>query len=178
MKHARTLVLAALAALLAGPALAHPGHGADTLTAGLTHPLTGLDHLLAMLAVGVVAAQRGGRAMWLWPASFVGAMLAGYGLGAALPGSPLFEPGVLASMIVLGALIAGQARVPLAFGAALIGACGLCHGYVHGAESPAGAGLGFPIGFVLATTTLHVAGLTLGLAARRLVPARVRSSRR
>ena len=80
------------------------------------HPLTGLDHMLAMLAVGLVAAQRGGAALWLWPAGFVAAMLAGYGLGVGLPGSPLFEPGVLASVIILGALATAQARVPLALG--------------------------------------------------------------
>jgi urease accessory protein len=178
VKLARSFALAALAALglaAAGPALAHPGHASGTLAAGLMHPLTGLDHMLAMLAVGVAAAQRGGRAVWLWPATFVAAMLAGYGLGVALPGSPLFEPGVLASVIVLGALAAGQARVPLAAGAGLIGACGLCHGYVHGAEGPPGAGLAFPLGFALATAGLHAAGLALGLAVRRLTPAPARS---
>jgi urease accessory protein len=177
LKAARILALAALSIAAAGPALAHPGHGPHTLSAGLMHPLTGLDHLLAMLAVGVVAAQRGGRALWLWPAAFLGTMLGGYALGVALPGSPLFEPGVLASLIVLGALVAAQARVPLAFGASLIGACGLCHGYVHGAESPAGAGLMFPLGFALATAGLHAAGLALGLTARRLAPARARTGR-
>jgi len=172
VKILRSLSVAALGLVVAGPALAHPGHASDTLAAGLMHPLTGLDHLLAMLAVGVAAAQRGGKALWLWPAAFLASMIGGYGLGVALPGSPLFEPGVLASVIVLGALVAVQARVPLAAGAALIAASGLSHGYVHGAESPAGAGLAFPLGFVLATAGLHAAGLTLGLAARRLAPAR------
>jgi urease accessory protein len=178
LKPIRSLAPAALALVAASPALAHPGHGAVTLAAGLMHPLTGLDHMLAMLAVGVVAAQRGGRALWLWPAAFVAAMLAGYGLGVNLPGSPLFEPGVLASVIVLGALATVRARVPLAAGAGLIGACGLCHGYVHGAESPAGAGFAFPLGFALATAGLHAVGLTMGLAARRLAPARAGLRRR
>jgi urease accessory protein len=177
VKPIRSLALAALVFAAATPALAHPGHGSDTLAAGLMHPLTGLDHMLAMLAVGLVAAQRGGRALWLWPSSFVTAMLAGYGLGVSLPGSPLFEPGVLASVIVLAALATAQVRVPLVFGAGLIGACGLCHGYVHGAESPAGAGLSFPLGFALVTAGLHAAGLMLGLAARRLTPALARSRR-
>ncbi len=178
MKLARSLVPATLAVLLASPALAHPGHGAVTLGAGILHPLTGLDHLLAMLAVGVVAARRGGQAMWLWPAGFVAAMLAGYGLGLALPGSPLFEPGVLASVIILGALVAAQGRVPMALGVVLMSAFGLCHGYVHGAESPASAGLAFPLGFALTTAALHATGLAMGLAARRRVPARVRTGRR
>jgi urease accessory protein len=178
VKPIRSLALAALGLAVASPALAHPGHVSNTLAAGLMHPLTGLDHMLAMLAVGVVAAQRGGRALWLWPAAFVATMLAGYGLGVALPGSPLFEPGVLASVIVLGALATAQARVPLAAGVGLIGACGLCHGYLHGAESPAGAGVAFPLGFALATASLHAAGLTLGLAARRLAPARTGPRRR
>ena len=168
MKPVRSLALAAVAVLVAGPALAHPGHVADTLAAGLMHPLTGVDHILAMAAVGLMAAQRGGKALWLWPAAFVAAMLAGYGLGAAQPGAPMFEPGVLASVMVLGALVAAQAQVPLAAGAGLIGAFGLCHGYVHGAESPAGAGLAFPIGFALATAGLHGAGIAAGLSARRI----------
>jgi urease accessory protein len=142
------------------------------------HPFTGLDHMLAMLAVGVVAAQRDGRALWLWPAAFVSAMLAGYGLGVALPGSPLFEPGVLASVIVLGALATAQVRIPLAAGVGLIGACGLSHGYVHGAEGPTGAGFAFPLGFALATAGLHAVGLMMGLAARRLAPARALPRRR
>ncbi len=178
MKPVRSLVLIAFGLAAASPALAHPGHASGALAAGLMHPLTGLDHMLAMLAVGVVAAQRGGAALWLWPAGFVAAMLAGYGLGVSLPGSPLFEPGVLASVIILGALATAQARVPLALGVGLIGACGLCHGYVHGSESPAGAGLAFPLGFALATAGLHAVGLTLGLGARRLAPARARPRRR
>jgi urease accessory protein len=169
MKLARILpALGAVAfAIAAGPALAHPGHGADAL-AGLAHPLTGADHLLAMTAVGLLAAQRGGRALWAWPAAFVAAMLAGYGLGLAAPGVPLVEPAILASVMVLGALTAAQTRTPLALGIALIGAFGLCHGYAHGAESPADAGLGFPLGFALTTAALHAAGVGLGLAAMRL----------
>jgi urease accessory protein len=166
MKPARRLSVIALALLAAGPALAHPGHGGDSLMAGLAHPFSGADHLLAMTAVGLMAAQRGGRAMALWPAAFVGAMLAGYGLGVAAPGAPLIEPGVLASVMVLGALTAAQVQTPLTVGAALIGAFGLCHGYAHGAEGAPGAG--FPVGFTLSTLALHGAGLVMGLAARRM----------
>jgi urease accessory protein len=167
LKPVRSIALAALALLAAGPALAHPGHAADTLAAGLMHPLTGLDHILAMAAVGLMAAQRGGNALWLWPVAFVAAMLAGYGVGAAQPSGLIFEPGVLASVIVLGALVAARTQVPLAMGASLIGVFGVCHGYVHGAESPTGAGLAFPIGFALATVGLHGAGIAAGLSARR-----------
>lgn len=167
MKLVPSLALLALA-LAAGPAFAHPGHGGDSLIAGFSHPFTGADHVLAMTAVGLLAAQRGGKALWLWPAAFVIAMLSGYGWGVIQPGAPLFEPAVLASVIVLGALTAVQARTPLAVGAALIAASGLCHGYVHGSESPPGAGWAFPAGFALATVALHGAGLAMGLAARRL----------
>ena len=166
MKPVRSLAALALALLAAGPALAHPGHGAS-FVAGLTHPLSGADHILAMAAVGLLAAQRGGRALWLWPVAFVAAMLGGYGLGVAAPGAPLVEPGVLASVIVLGAIMAAQARTPLAVGAVLIGAFGLTHGYAHGSESPAGARLGFLLGFALTTALLHSAGLLMGLAARQ-----------
>lgn len=156
-----------LLVLAAGPALAHPGHGGASLAAGLIHPLTGADHILAMTAVGLLAAWRGGAAAAAWPVAFVSAMLGGYGLGLLFPGGGFAEPGVMASVIVLGALVAASARVPLIAGATLMAAFGVCHGYAHGAEAPAGAGLGFALGFAVATAALHGVGLQLGFAVRR-----------
>jgi urease accessory protein len=156
------------AIVIAAPALAHPGHGEPTLAAGLLHPLSGADHMLAMTAVGLLAARRGGKALLLWPLAFVAAMLAGYGLGLMDRGALSLEPGVLASVIVLGALTASSLTIPVAAGVGLIGLFGLCHGFAHGAEAPAGAGVGFPIGFAVSTAALHGLGLLLGLGALRL----------
>jgi urease accessory protein len=121
-----------------------------------------------MTAVGLLAARRGGRAMLLWPAAFVSAMLAGYGLGLMDHGALSLEPGILASVIVLGALAASSVQLPMAAGLGLIGLFGLCHGFAHGAEAPAGAGAGFPVGFAVSTAALHGLGLMLGVGALRL----------
>lgn len=156
------LILAAAAA--ASPALAHPGHEADSLFAGLGHPITGVDHLLAMVAVGVLASLRGGGAQWAWPAGFLAAMLAGFGLGQVMPGGGV-EPAILASVIVLGGLLAANTRLPAAVGLLLITGFGLAHGYAHGMEAPAG-GAAFPAGFLLSTAALHAVGLLIGQGLR------------
>jgi len=157
-----------LSLLETGPALAHPGHVELGLAAGLIHPFSGLDHMLAMTAVGLFAAIKGGKAMAVWPIGFVVAMLVGYGYGVAHPGFSRIEPAILASVIILGVLIATMARAPFAAGLALIATFGLAHGYAHGAEAPAGGGLAFPLGFALSTVVLHAAGLAVGAAGLRL----------
>jgi urease accessory protein len=124
--------------------------------------------VLAPVTVGLLAAQRGGAALFAWPAAFVTAMLAGYGLGVAEPGPSFVEPGVIASVIVLGALAAASVQTPFAAGLLLIGAFGACHGYAHGSEAPSGGGVAFPLGFALSTMALHGLGLGLGLGAQRL----------
>jgi urease accessory protein len=162
------LVVAALllpTAAWAHPSLAHHVHG---FMAGVSHPLTGLDHLLAMLSVGLWASQKGGRALWLWPAAFVTAMIAGGVLGMAGIGLPLVEPAIAASLLVLGAAIAATLMLPTAAGIALIALFGLFHGNAHGLEAPAdGAGL-YALGFVLSTITLHMLGLAMGLSAQKM----------
>ena len=154
----------AVALLPAAPAFAHPGHGDGTFAAGLLHPLTGLDHVLAMLAVGLMAARRGGKAMLAWPAAFVLSMLAGYALGRVSPGLSA-DPAIIASVIVLGAATVSAKQAPLGLGLALIAACGLTHGYAHGSEAPGGSSALFPAGFALSTLALHAAGLGFGMAA-------------
>src|SRR3954468_20346703 len=107
MKPIRILALAAVAALAASPALAHPGQGhVASFQAGFAHPLTGMDHMLAMVSVGLWAALRGGKAVWAGPLPFLAAMTAGGALGLAGVQLPLAEPAVLASVIVLGILVA------------------------------------------------------------------------
>jgi len=164
------LLLFFLAALLPQLAYAHVGAGgAEGLLRGIAHPLGGIDHLLAMVAVGLWAAQRGGRALWLIPAAFVLVMAAGGIAGTLGAPLPFVEQGILASLLVLGLLIAAAARLPLPLSTALVGLFALFHGHAHGAEMPAHApGLVYGAGFVLATAFLHAAGIGAAFAGRRL----------
>ncbi|HVU23389.1 MAG TPA: HupE/UreJ family protein [Opitutus sp.] len=157
-------------------AFAHPGHDGHDFTwdfsAGFAHPLTGVDHLLAMIAVGFWAAQLGGRARWLVPSAFVAAMIGGAALGRAGLAFSGLEQLIAASVLVLGLLVATAARVPLAASTALVGVFALFHGFAHGAGMPAAAAaLQFGLGFVVATALLLAAGLALGQSSTRL-PAR------
>lgn len=143
-------------------ALAHAGHGGGSFLAGLSHPLGGLDHGLAMVAVGILAAQTGGRALWAAPASFVLAMVAGGIIGFAGLPFPAVEPMILASIILLGVMVALAVRLPLVAVVPLIAVFGAAHGWAHGTEGPeAGLAL-YAAGFALATTVLHLAGLAAG----------------
>ena len=163
----RTAVTLAAFLSLGGFAQAHPGHGGG-FTHGFAHPLLGLDHLLAMLAVGLWSAQLGGRARWAVPAAFVGVMALGGALGMAGVGLPLAEQGIAASVLILGLLIAAAVRLPLAAGVALAGIFALCHGYAHGAEMPGtAAGAVYALGFAGATALLHGCGFGLGVLMQR-----------
>lgn len=157
----------ALAAMtsVAGTAHAHvlgaPGTG---FTDGFAHPFGGVDHVLAMLAVGLWAAQLGGRARWQVPLAFVGMMTLGGALGFAGVPMPSVELGIAGSLLILGALVATAIRLPVVLGAALVGFFALFHGHAHGTEMPATASAGlYALGFVLATSLLHGAGLAAGL---------------
>ncbi len=161
--------------LAAVPAIAsaHPGHDGDhgfgwDFSGGFAHPLGGWDHLLAMIAVGLWAAQLGGRARWLVPAAFVSLMTLGATLGHGGLEIAGTEQGIAVSVLVLGLLVATAARLPVAAGMAIVGVFALFHGLAHGAEMPAtAAGFEYGAGFVLATSLLHAAGLGLGLFASR-----------
>lgn len=157
----------ALAALASAPAIAHPFHGAGDLGAGLVHPFLGLDHLLAMLAVGLWAAQLGGRALWAVPSAFVLAMLAGFGLGFAGYALPGVEPMIAASVLLFGLLAAARARLPATAGMLVAGAFALSHGFAHAAEIPVGgAAVSYAFGLACATAALHALGLLLGRSLR------------
>ena len=162
----RKPLIATLALLaFAGAAQAHPGHAPQGFASGLVHPLLGIDHLLAAVAVGLFAAQRGGRATWALPATFLVALVAG-GVATALGISvPAVEPVVLASVLVLGLAVASAAQPPLRLAAAMTVLFAFAHGAAHGAEcAPASAFAGL----VASTVALLLAGLALGLGARRL----------
>lgn len=145
--------------------MAHPGHGEiHGFSGGFAHPLGGLDHVLAMTLVGVLAAQLGGRALWLVPASFVGVMALGGWTGFAGAGLPFVELGTAASIVVLGAIVAFGLSVPVAAVMGLVGFFAIFHGYAHGAEMPESAGgLTYAAGFMAATALLHTLGLVGGL---------------
>lgn len=152
------------AALLPSAALAHPGHSHDVgqFLHGLMHPVGGADHLLAMVALGLLAAQLGGRAVWALPVTFVGAMLAGGMLGAFGIAMPAVEPMILASVVILGVMVAMAVRLPLAVLLPAVALFGAAHGWAHGAEGPASGLALYAAGFALATMALHLAGIGLG----------------
>lgn len=157
----RTATLAAVlaAAVATAPAFAHPGaHHTAGLSGGFMHPLSGWDHLLAMLAVGVWAAQQR-RFAWgllaLFPAAMAFGALLAFG-GFVLP---LAEPGIAASVLVLGLMVAFAVRMPAPLSGLMVGVFALFHGFAHGAELPAGASAAaYGAGFLAATLALHVCG--------------------
>ncbi len=163
------LVLALAAIASPGLALAHPGHAEQAgLLAGILHPLTGIDHLLAMLAVGLWAAQLRSRAALMLPALFPVAMVAGAALAFAGIALPAVEPVIALSVIVLGAAILARLQLPLAAGGAMVALFAVAHGYAHGAELPAGGNVAaYAAGFIGSTIALHLLGLFLGLADQR-----------
>lgn len=165
------------AATLAVPAAAN-AHMFGTHDAGFvhgfSHPLGGLDHLLAMVAVGLWAAQRGGKALWALPVAFVTAMIGGGLLGAAGVALPAVELGIALSVVALGAMIALQSRLSLASSVGMVAVCALFHGHAHGVEMPeAAAPLLYGAGFALATALLHGVGVASALAMRGWAQGRV-----
>jgi urease accessory protein len=157
-------LLVAASVLASGSVFAHPGHEqASSFMTGFAHPMGGLDHLLAMVAIGLWAASIGGRALWAIPAAFVVTMLLGGGLAVAGLNVPFVEQGILLSVIVLGVLVLFAKRLPTLVCAAIAGGFALFHGAAHGMEMPLNAnGLQYALGFALATAGLHVVGLGFG----------------
>ena len=151
--------------LTPGVALAHPGFGpAVGFSHGFAHPFSGIDHLVTMVAVGMLAARLGGRALWLVPMSFLVVMACGGAIGASGIELPFVEVAIAISLVVLGAIIFARVDMPISAAMGLVGLIALFHGHAHGAEMPASeSGLAYAAGFLLATASLHAAGVALGL---------------
>lgn len=165
-----TLYFTAALALAASAAQAHTDSAAGVaggLLAGMLHPLLGLDHLVAMVAVGLWGAFLGAPAIWLLPVVFPLVMAFGGVLGMAQVPLPAVELGIAFSGMVLGLMVALAARPPLWVAAGIVGAFAIFHGHAHGAELPAAASpLAYSAGFVVSTGLLHVAGIALGTLVR------------
>jgi len=164
--HNVALVISVLgiAILEAEPAFAHPQKGAAVgFITGFVHPISGLDHVLAMVAVGLWGAQLGAPAIWLLPVAFPMVMAFGGMLGLIGVPIPGIEYGIAASAILLGAAVLFEVRPPLALAAVLVGLFAICHGHAHGTELPANASaLLYSMGFVIATGCLHAVGIGIG----------------
>jgi urease accessory protein len=146
---------------------------------GFTHPLGGLDHLAAMVAVGLWATQMGRRAIWVVPLTFVVVMVLGGFLGTTNLAIPFVEQGIAYSVLALGVLIAATIRVPITVSAAIVGLFAIFHGYAHGAEMPATAsGIAYGLGFAMATALIHLNGIGLGLLCQNLFRDNLRLTQR
>ncbi len=174
---------AILLALALAPtvASAHVGlHESHDFLHGFMHPIGGIDHVLAMVAVGLAAALMSGRAIWAVPLSFIAGMAAAAAIGMAGIALPGAEVGIALSVIVFGILIALPVRPRLTLTAAAVGVFAVCHGYAHGVEMPAdSSGLVFGLGFVAAAALLHLLGIGVGTGIeRRQRASRVAGARR
>ena len=164
-------VVLLLAALIV-PSLAHAHVGVGETSGflhGVGHPLNGLDHICAMIAVGLWAAQMAGRSIWAVPLTFVGVMALGGFLGAVGVNLPFVEMGIVISVLALGVLVAASVRLPLAASVIIVGLFAAFHGHAHGAAMPETAsGLAYAAGFIVATALLHALGIGLGITIQRL----------
>lgn len=161
-----------LLALFAVPVVAHTLEGGSSAIAGFLHPLLGLDHLLAMVTVGLLSAQIGGRAIWVVPATFVLTMAMGGVLGYVGVPLPLVEVGITGSVVILGLALLANRQVPVWVAMIFVAIFALFHGHAHGAELPAVEGdilyiVAYVLGFMTATAGLHVIGALIGYIALR-----------
>jgi urease accessory protein len=160
----KSCLAAAPAILMPAVAFAHTGLGdASGFVHGFGHPISGLDHVLAMVMVGVFAWQLGGRALWLVPATFITVMALAGALGIAGIGVPFVEIGIAISVVVFGAIVAFDFKAPTAVAMGVVGLFAVFHGHAHGAEIPEDAGgVAYAAGFIMATALLHLAGIGAG----------------
>lgn len=159
--------LAAVLAVIASPVLAHTGQGVDGLYAGIIHPLSGLDHVVAMVAVGLWGGILGKPALWQLPVAFPVIMAVAGAFGAVGVPLPGVEVGIALSGIVLGCMVLFAVKMPVWSATVLVGVFAVFHGHAHGAELPSSANpMAYALGFVLATGTLHLSGIAIGALAK------------
>ncbi len=159
----KQLVMALFTLSMSGAVMAHTGHlDVAGFAGGFTHPFTGLDHLAAMLAVGMWAGLTAGRRAWIPVAAFMGFMSLGAALGMTSIPLPGIEAGIATSLLAMGLLLVSLARLPIIASVVLVGAFAIFHGHAHGAEMPSATPpLLYGLGFILATGALHLAGIGL-----------------
>ncbi|UXN72625.1 HupE/UreJ family protein [Devosia sp. A8/3-2] len=167
----RLIIAPAILVLSPSLAFAHTGIGHTAgFFHGFEHPIGGLDHILAMVAVGVFAYVLGGRALWLVPLAFVGMMIVGFILGAAQIDMPFVELGIALSSVVISAAAARGRPMPAAAAMAMVGVFAVFHGHAHGAEMPADlSGIAYAAGFAISTALLHLAGIAAAFGIARLI---------
>jgi urease accessory protein len=161
-------ILAFIATFVPSVSYAHNGEPTTGLLSGLQHPITGLDHILAMTAVGLIAFMIGGKTKILLPLIFVSSMVVGSIIGATGLSLPFIEEGILISNLVLGAILLLLQKLPNMVNYLLIGAFALFHGFAHGSELPKDTnGITYGLGFILTTIGLHALGMSIGLIAQK-----------
>jgi urease accessory protein len=164
------LICLVLAEAFLSPAFAHTGVGrVESFSSGVAHPLSGADHILAMTVVGLWSGLTGGRAVWVWPTTFVAAMLGGFAAARLGLQIPFVEAAISLSIIVFGLLIALGVGVRVWLGGAVVGLFAFFHGHAHGTELAATGAIPYAAGFAFATAALHAAGAGVGLCARSLI---------
>jgi urease accessory protein len=166
----RVLVLLLTTVMVPSLAHAHVGAGETSgLLHGMGHPLSGLDHICAMVAVGLWAAQMGGRSIWAVPLTFITVMALGGILATIGINLPFVETGIVISVLALGVLIAASVRLSLVASVVIVGLFAIFHGHAHGSEMPETAsGLAYAAGFIIATAFVHSCGIGFGIAIQRL----------
>ncbi len=174
LKPTTILCLAAATLTLLGitsPAHAHAGHDHSSFITGFQHPIYGLDHLLAMVTVGLLSARMAAKRMWTLPLAFVGMMACGglLGLAWAHDGLTIFEWGIGLSVLVFGMVAAIGKEVSVLTGSLIVAAFAICHGHAHVAEMGDASAWGYFPGMLISTAGLHVAGLAVGLALKQAV---------
>lgn len=170
----RPLVAGVLMLAMTVPASAHIVAGeTQGFIHGFAHPIGGMDHMLTMIAVGLLAAMLGGRAIWLVPSAFLAMMAVGAALGMAHVGIPYVELGISLSVVVLGLAVAMQWPLSTVATMTIAGFFAVFHGHAHGAEMPVNiSGASYAAGFLVATALLHATGIALGAGVNRLAEKR------
>lgn len=166
---ARIGLLLLLSLCWIAPVSAHEIHSGGGFMSGFNHPVLGFDHLLAMLSVGMLSTQLGGRAIWTVPLAFVTFMLVGGILGLYAIAVPFVEIGIALSVLLLGLAIAFDRQIPLLFAMAFVGVFAIFHGHAHGAEMPELASpVLYALGFLFGTAVIHLGGVMIGLGMQRM----------